>query len=258
MLSAHHLTVQVKKTTLLEDISLNVVPEQIIAVIGSNGAGKSTLLHTLAGNIPTTTGQIVLNGQLLAHWSLQQRARLRAVLSQSISLTFPFAVLEVVLMGREAISATISEQQIQLAHDILQQVGIVHLAQRDYTTLSGGEKQQVQFARILAQIWEITPSQSRYLLLDEPTASLDLAHQHALLNMLQRIAHTQKLGIFIILHDINLAAQYADQVVCLVQGKVVAVGKPNDILTTELIHKVFAVRTTTLMLNHTVFFAVQP
>lgn len=258
MLSAHHLTVQVKKITLLEDISLDVVPEQIIAVIGSNGAGKSTLLHTLAGNIPTTTGQIILNEQLLTHWSLQQRARLRAVLSQSISLTFPFSVLEVVLMGREAISATNSEQQIQLAHNILQQVGITHLAQRDYTTLSGGEKQQVQIARILAQIWEMTPSQSRYLLLDEPTASLDLAHQHALLNMLQRIAHTQKLGIFIILHDINLAAQYADQVVCLVQGKVVAVGKPNDILTIELIHKVFAVRTTTLMLNHTVFFAVQP
>lgn len=251
MLVADRLSVTLKKNALLDDISLTILPEQILAVIGGNGAGKSTLLHTLAGQITPTTGQVTMNGRAMSTWSLPQRATMRAVLSQATHLTFPFSVIDVVLMGSEHVRAT--HEQQELAYYLLTQIGISHLAQRSYTTLSGGEKQQVQFVRVLAQIWHTTPpKQTRYLLLDEPTASLDLAHQHVLLNLLQRIAQSQKLGIFIILHDINLAAQYAHQIACLTKGKLIAVG--HDILTPELIHTVFAVKTTKVIVNKTAFF----
>jgi len=258
MLVANQLTVTIKKNTLLHDVSLDVLPEQILAIIGRNGAGKSTLLHTLAGQIAPTIGSVSMNGHVMSHWSLSQRATMRAVLSQSISLTFPFSVIDVVLLGSEVVSSITTREQQELAHYLLAQLSISHLAQRDYATLSGGEKQQVQFARVLAQIWGMTsPLQARYLLLDEPTASLDLAHQHAFLTLLQHIAQSQKLGICIILHDINLAAQYAHRIACLAGGKLVTIGKPIEVLTSELIQTVFAVEAIKVMIHQKAFFMTQ-
>jgi ABC-type hemin transport system ATPase subunit len=182
MLAAHHVTLRVGRKALLNDVSLAFNPGEVLALIGPNGAGKSTLLKAVAGELTPTTGVVELEQKPLAAWSLQERARRRAVLPQHSMLDFPFTVLEVVLLGRSPHGGGASVHDHYIARQALAAVEAAHLEQRLYPTLSGGERQRVQLARVLAQIWEPLPDgTARYLLLDEPTASLDLAHQHATL-----------------------------------------------------------------------------
>jgi iron complex transport system ATP-binding protein len=211
----------------------------VLAVVGPNGAGKSTLRKILCGDLKPSGGEVFMKGRALADWSLTERAQVRAVLPQDSSLNFPFTVLEVVLMGRAPhLKGAEGKHDYEVARAALDAVEVRHLEERIYPTLSGGERQRVQLARVLAQIWEPPAGGARYLLLDEPTSNLDLAHQHSTLKIARRFAR-EGVGVLIILHDLNLAAQYADRILMLRQGSVAALGSPIEVLTPEAIYETF-------------------
>jgi iron complex transport system ATP-binding protein len=240
MLSGRHVSVMVGPSTLLAGVSLDVLPGEVVAVVGPNGAGKSTLLRVLCGDLAPTAGEVLLEERQLAVWPLHERAKVIAVLPQDVSLTFPFTVLEVVLMGRTPhLKGREQRHDHDVAYAALQAVEMLPLAHRLYPTLSGGERQRVQLARVLTQIWDVPSAGHRYLLLDEPTASLDLAHQHSALAIAQRFAR-QGTGVLTIVHDLNLAAQYADRIVVLHAGKQLATGCPQAVLTPAIIQMAFA------------------
>lgn len=164
------------------------------------------------------------------------------MLPQDTVLSFPFTVLEVVTMGRfPHNNGAPSLRDQEIARQAMAQLDVTELEQRFYPTLSGGERQRVQIARVLTQIWEADSQQARYLLLDEPTASLDLAHQHLLLKVAQRCAHQQGIAVLAILHDINLAAQYADRIALLHQGGLCACDVPWKVISAQNIEAAFAI-----------------
>ena len=243
MLCAKKLSFARKGTPILRGAGLSAHPGEVTAVIGPNGAGKSTLLHLLSGALTPDEGAVTLDGELLSVWSRAGLAQRRAVLPQSSELTFPFRVLEVVLMGRSAHSGRSSlHHDLEIAAAALEEVDAGHLAERVYPTLSGGERQRVQLARVMAQIWpEAAGDRPRYLLLDEPTNNLDLTHQHRLLVFARRLAG-QGVGVLAILHDPNLAALYADRIVLLVEGRVQCEGAVDSVLTEDQIGKAFKLR----------------
>jgi iron complex transport system ATP-binding protein len=237
-LEGQHLTYSIRGRALISDVSVAVSPGQIVAVVGANGAGKSTLLKVLSGDLRPESGEVMLNGQAMARWTMRERARQRAVLPQSIALTFGFTALEVVLMGRTPyLRGAEQPHDHEIARQALDYTDALHLEDRIYTTLSGGEQQRVQFARALTQLWE--GDQPRYLLLDEPTNSLDLAHQHKTMQIAWTFAQ-RGVGVLAILHDLNLAAQYADTIIVMAGGRVLAAGSPDQILQPALIRQAFA------------------
>jgi iron complex transport system ATP-binding protein len=241
MLHARRVRVTAGSTVLLDDVSIAVAPGEVVALVGPNGAGKSTLLRVLAGDLRPGSGEVVLNGRPLEAWTVMERARQRAVLPQHASLTFPLTVLEVVLLGRTPHLAGVEDaHDVEIAHGALDVVGLRVAATRLYPSLSGGERQGAQLARVAAQVWEAPPAGARFLLLDEPVASLDLVHQHATLTLVRAFAHGGA-GVVVVLHDLNLAAQYADRLVVLGHGRVVADARPRDALTPGLIAGVFGV-----------------
>lgn len=238
MLDASALGFSLAGSVLLHDIHLSVSPGEILAVLGPNGAGKSTLLRLLARELRPTTGEVRLNGQAIERWSPVELARQRAVLPQTETLNFSFPVGQVVGLGRFPWAGESRSRTQEIVCAAMQVAGVAHLADRPYTRLSGGERARVQFARVLAQIWTSQPKLARYLLLDEPTARLDLAYQHEVLATVRRIA-SRGLGVVVVLHDPNLALLYADRVMLLRDGAMQACGRPNDVLTAGTIHAVF-------------------
>lgn len=241
MLVADRISLQIGAKVLLDEVSLALHPGEVLAVLGPNGAGKSSLLRSLSGELSPQSGTLSLNGRPLPAWNPGQVARMRGVLPQSSALTFRFSVREVVLMGRSPHRKTHGHaQNLAITAQALALTDTAHVAERIYTTLSGGERQRVQLARVLAQIWEPCGEWHRYLLLDEPTSALDLAHQHAVLAIARRFAYTENTGVLAILHDLNLAALYADRIAVLQHGRLAAVGTPGQVLTGELVRRIFA------------------
>ena len=203
MLSANNITIQRGNRTILRDLTLRIAPGQIVALLGRNGAGKSTLLKAMSGEFHATprnsevqlNGVISLNDTPLHSMHTKALAQARAVLQQSVQFSFPFTAMEIVLLGRyphRAESGGDSWEDRAIAMECLALAGAASLVERNVITLSGGELARVQFARVLAQLrpsdaTDTAPS-PRYLLLDEPTAALDLAHQHHLLTTLRKLA----------------------------------------------------------------------
>ncbi len=242
MLQAQDIRISFGKARILDGPSLRVAPGEVVAVLGPNGAGKSTLLSVLAGTLRPDGGDAALEGTALADWTPQALALRRAVLPQHSELSFAFHVLEVALLGRSPhAGATTRAHDLAIVEACLQEAEVAHLAERLYPTLSGGERQRVQLARVLAQIDFPEPASQqgdRYLLLDEPTSSLDLAHQHATLRTARRAAE-RGIGVLAILHDLNLAAMYADRLVVLDRGSLAAEGTPEAVLTETMVRKTF-------------------
>lgn len=240
MLATENLTVRLGKKTLLNRISLQLKPGELLALIGPNGAGKSTLLKSLCGELRPAAGQVRLNGKNVRQWSLLERAQLCGVLPQHSTLAFPFSVADVVAMGRSPHFRTAnSGNDSTIVRQAMQVTGTDHLRDRNYITLSGGEKQRVHFARILAQIWESSSLGPRYMLLDEPTSALDPACQHDFLQIARHFCRQQETGVLAILHDLNLAALYADRIALLHAGRLVIADTPTHVLTQELIERIF-------------------
>lgn len=242
MLVAENIRVKVGDRSLLSDVDLRLEPGMCVSLMGPNGAGKSTLLKVLTGEIKPLAGRVLLNGAELDAWRVAQRARLRAVLPQHLDLAFPFSAWEVALLGRMPHHRGVPGlRDREVVAEVMRLLDVFDLAGQAYTRLSGGERARVQLARVFAQIWdEPADRQPRYLLLDEPTAALDIAHQ---LDLMQRLGALLErgVGVLMILHDINLAATHADQVVMLRDGAVKAVGAPPQVMTPDVLREVFSV-----------------
>lgn len=245
MLAAHGISLRVGARALVDEVSLAIAPGELVAVAGPNGAGKSSLLRLLARELPASAGRIDLNGRPLERWRAAQRARMLAVLPQASRLSFGFSAREVALFGRYPhADGMLGPEDRAIADAALALAQATHLAGRDFTTLSGGEQARVQLARVFAQLW--TPHVAdgrrlpRLMLLDEPTAALDLRHQHAVLAAARGFARRSgDVGILAVLHDLNLAAQYADRVILMQRGRIVAAGTPAEVLTAQRIGAVF-------------------
>lgn len=242
MLIARDLVFHAGRRVLVDQASLAVAPGEVVAVLGENGAGKSTLLRLLAGELSAHAGTITLDGTPLAQFSPAALARRRAVLPQDTRVAFGYTALEVVLLGRYPWThGAPGAADVALARTLLARVDAAHLEARLVTTLSGGERARVQLARALAQLVGDTAA-ARFLLLDEPTASLDLAHQHLALGLARAIASEGGVGVLAVLHDLNLAAQYADRVLLLKQGRVIADGAAETVLSEAMVSFAFSVR----------------
>jgi iron complex transport system ATP-binding protein len=254
---AADLSYRVRGRALLDGVSLRLEPGEVHAVLGPNGAGKSTLLRLLASEIAPHSGTIALNGRALHEWSPRDRARQRAVLPQGESLRFGFSASQVVALGRMPCAQHAAAREDEIVGEALAAAGAGEFAQRRYTTLSGGERQRVQLARVLAQVWEPVAEGSRFLLLDEPTSSLDLAHQHRCLK-LARAFSARGAGVMVVLHDPNLALPYADRITLLAAGQCVASGAPEEVLTAEMLERVYGVHVRVLRVDGAPFIAVRP
>ncbi len=242
MLALDSVTVRAGQATLLDALSLSVAPGEVLAVVGPNGAGKTTALRVLAGETTPAAGEARLGGRLLA--DVADLARRRAVLPQESGLAFGFTALDVVLLGRTPWRAS-RRDDLAAAARAMAQASVEHLAGRRYPTLSGGERQRVHLARALAQIDGPAASDGgapagRYLLLDEPTSALDLGHQHGVLRTARRVA-SEGVGVLAVLHDLNLAAQYADRIAVLAAGRLLAVGTPGSVLTPTVVRCAFGI-----------------
>ncbi len=240
MLTACELVISRGQQTLLTQVDISVIPGEVVAVLGPNGSGKSTLINALCGEWEPAAGTITLNSHPLAQWPPRERAKQVAVLPQYSDLNFPFAVQEVVSLGRYP-HATGYARDAEIVAETLAAADALHLAERNYLTLSGGEKQRVQLARVLAQVWDAAGGRDNgYLLLDEATSALDIAHQHSILQTARNMAR-QGVGVLLVLHDINLAAHYADRLVFLKQGEVIDSGTVKGLITEQNMQAVFGV-----------------
>jgi len=241
-LAAHTLTLSRGGARILTDVSLEVRPGEVVGLLGANGAGKSTLLGALAAELSADVGQITLDGAPLAGMALRQQSRRRAVLPQKPGLTFDLGVREVVAMGAYPFAELAPAQVDALVAHALGLADVAHLAGRRYPELSGGEQQRVQFARVLVQCHAArAPGESRYLLLDEPTASLDPKHQGDLLRRAWELAHEGNTGVLVILHDMNLAARWCDRLLLLNAGHAIAQGTPARVLTAANLHLAYGI-----------------
>lgn len=219
---------------ILDKVSAQFNYGQLTILLGPNGTGKSSLLKVLTQELPMQ-GEVFFDDKPIQQWPNRALAKQLGVLPQSSSLTFNFSAQEVVELGGIALDCANSEIQ-RLAEANMQQTDTAHLAHRAYPTLSGGEKQRIHFARVLTQLAQ--SGEKKVLLLDEPTAALDLSHQHQTLCLAKKLAQ-QGAAVLIVMHDLNLAAQYADRIMILNGGQIVADGSPWGVLTQENIEQVY-------------------
>jgi iron complex transport system ATP-binding protein len=239
MLIARELGFHRGPRQILSGVAVTLSPGRLTVLLGPNGAGKSTLLKLLAGELTPSVGGVELDGRRLGRWTPGDLARRRAVLPQESRLAFAFPVRDVVMMGRMPHARRgESPRDEEICTLALTRTGAGDLADRLYPALSGGEQQRVQLARVLAQVWEPQTGVDRLLLLDEPTANLDLAHQHSALSLAREWARAGA-AVLAVLHDLNLALTYADDAWVLDHGQLVAAGPIQEVLTKELIASVF-------------------
>ena len=220
------LTYRIADKTVVDDVSFSLHQGEMLALIGPNGAGKSTLLRLLTGFLKPASGVCELAGQPLQAWSTQTLARYRAVMRQHTQLGFDWPVEAVIGMGR---SPWTQQPEAAVIKKVMQMTGCMPLAGRKYAALSGGEQQRVQLARALAQLW-CDGAPRGWLFLDEPTSALDLYHQQHLLRLLKSLTAQGNLHVCVVLHDLNLAALWADRIVLLHEGKIVSQGTPDAVL----------------------------
>ncbi len=240
-LRAVNISVKLGARAVLCGVSLEVSPGELVAVVGPNGAGKTTLLRALAGDLAPASGGASLDGRSLRSWASLDLARRRAVLPQKPSLGASFTIREVVELGRFPHEDR-GDDDSKAAARALATVGLGERADDPYTQLSGGEQQRVMVARVLAQL-DAEHDEPRYLLLDEPTTALDLAWQHRLLRLTRELT-SAGVGVLAVLHDLTLAATYADRVALLVDGRLEVVGETSAVLTETVIERVYGVRAT--------------
>jgi iron complex transport system ATP-binding protein len=244
MLTADNITFRVGQKALLSDVSVQFAPGKLHLIIGPNGAGKSTLIKVLARLLHPQSGKVEYEGVDVQHAKEAELAKRRAVLSQAIEVAFPLSVREVVMMGRYPhFGGRPAPLDERIVEEVMTHFDVTEFGERNYQTLSGGERQRVNFARVLAQLWR-NDSSSRYLFLDEPLTFLDIRHQIDFMKKVRSFAGAPEVVAVGVVHDLNLAARFADQIVLLNYGRVVAAGTPEEVLTADRIREVFGVNPT--------------
>ena len=236
-ISAKNISYQLNNKVILDDLSLDLHCGEVTTLLGPNGAGKSTLLKILCDEIESSS-EIRYFNKKKKDWNKSLLAQQLGILPQQSSLTFSFSVNEVVELG--GLPLDLPNKILKpITQSMMQKTGISHLAERLYPSLSGGEKQRVHLARVLTQVSQY---QQKIVMLDEPTSALDLSHQHNTLRLARELAN-EGAAVVVVLHDLNLAAQYSDRIIVLKDGKLQADGKPWEAITTEMIEHVYGHKT---------------
>jgi iron complex transport system ATP-binding protein len=242
MIEARDVSVSIGRKRIIANVDFDIHAGEMAAIVGPNGSGKTTFLKAISGDLPYT-GNISINGRDIAALKPWQAAAMRAVLPQATALSFPFTVREVVKLGLTGgRSGVLPGEDERLPDRALARVDLDGFAGRFYQELSGGEQQRVQLARVLCQVWApVLDGSPRYLLLDEPVSSLDIKHQLIIMNIARDFARRGG-GVVAILHDLNLAAMFADRIFVMHRGGLAAAGSPQSVLSDELISRVFECR----------------
>lgn len=244
MLKTIDINYSIGKKHILKNISVDFAPGEFAMILGPNGSGKSSFLKIFGGEINKFGGTVMYNEKTIHHISKEELAKYRAVMSQQPELSFPLTVEEVVMMGRYPhFNFSPNKKDFAICEEVIELMNLRLFKERNYITLSGGEKQRVQYARVLAQIWEKPEDGYRYLFLDEPLNNLDINYQQEFLQVAKKIKNENTV-LIAVMHDINLAVQHADRLIFLKEGEMIAQGKPKEILTEALVENVFAVQTT--------------
>ena len=242
-LECRNLGVGVAKGPRLATVDVRIPAGRFTAILGPNGAGKSTLMSMLVGERAPQSGQVLLDGLELSGHAVEGLARRRSVMPQDCSVAFDFTAQEVVELGRYPHRHQPGSGEAQIPVQAMVLTGVDHLAQRSINTLSGGERARTHLARALAQIWQPpADGAARWLLLDEPTAALDLAHQHHAMRLLRQWAGQQGAGVVAVIHDLNLALRYADDVLVLGGDAGVHHGAVLDVLQPALVRQVWGMQ----------------
>ncbi|TNC82726.1 MAG: heme ABC transporter ATP-binding protein [Oleiphilus sp.] len=243
-IKATNIAYQVKERRILTDINLELSEGEFTVLIGPNGSGKSSLLKILAGLEAPEKGEILFNNMPLKSYSTQQLSALRGVLSQSIHLGFPMRNQEIVKLGMP--TRTRQNNHDELITSALAMTGSEHLADANYDHCSGGEKTRIQMSRILVQLWSSEHFPRQVLFLDEPTAALDLKFQLEVLRLCKALCD-QGMTVFCILHDLQLAAHFADQILVMHKGTLIEQGTPSTVLKEDMIASIYGVNSHTFV-----------
>lgn len=237
MLEARNITINYGAAEVVSDVSFTLEAGKIVAILGANGAGKTTILKSLNSSVPISKGEILLDGRKIKDHSQREIARKIAVIAQENETKFPVTVLEFVLAGRFAHGSAFgweTEKDLDVAKKCLELCDLKNYGSRLMNELSGGERQRIVLARALA-------TEARVLLLDEPTANLDLAHQAMMFRLVRARCASGNSSAVVVTHDLNLASEFADEILLLDEGKIAAKGAPKEVLTSENLRRVFAV-----------------
>ncbi|MEI8136586.1 MAG: ATP-binding cassette domain-containing protein, partial [Bacteroidota bacterium] len=235
MLTAKNITYKIGSKMLLDDVSISFEAGKLNLIIGPNGAGKSTFIKVICNHIQPASGSIYYGNKKVNTTSISELARIRSVLSQNIELFFPLKVSEIVMMGRYPhFTGKPSQKDETACEEAMRFFDVYDMADRNFMTLSGGEKQRVHFARVMSQIWYPVKDSCRYLILDEPLTFLDVHYQFDFMHkMAELLKNNMDLIIIGVVHDLNLAAKFADKIVLLNQGKILAAGDKYTVLSKE-------------------------
>ena len=243
MIDIQNLSYKIQEKYLLKNIECKIPTNELLVIMGANGAGKTTLLKMLSGLLDASNGQLLIDQKLIEDYSTLELSHKRAVLSQHYEIAFPLTAKEIILMGRYPYFQTNpSELDKAIVDEVITQMGITNLANRNYQTLSGGEAQKVQMCRVLAQM-RGAETQNKFLLLDEPVSHLDIKFQYQLLEIAQSIKN-EKTAVVAVLHDINLALKFADRILFMKAGSIVYQHYKSEKLDLSVIKNVFDVDAT--------------
>jgi iron complex transport system ATP-binding protein len=236
-LTVNKLSFKYDGTQVLKDVNLEVKIGEMLSIVGPNGSGKSTLLKCINRILKTQQNTVLIDGEDTNKLNLKELSKIMGYVPQSSTNTFPFTVFDIVLMGRKPyIHWSLSERDTEIVAEMMDYIGIGDLAMRHFNELSGGEQQKVIIARALAQ-------QPQFLLLDEPTSSLDIRHQLEILCILKSLAKTNHCSVIVAMHDLNLASRFSDRMLMLKKGSIFTVGTPDAVLTKENIESVYGIKT---------------
>ncbi|WP_418179523.1 ABC transporter ATP-binding protein [Aliarcobacter lanthieri] len=233
------LNFSIQKKDILNNINIEIKTNTFLSIVGPNGCGKSTLIKTINRNLDIQSGTITLNDKNIEDFSDKELALKRSVLNQAFFFPYNFRAIEIVEMGLYAYELHTKEKN-EILEYIVSKLNLESLKDKNYSNLSGGEKQKIQFARVIVQLYA-SCEKEKYLFLDEPTLNLDIFYQYKILDLTKELQKDLKIGVCAVLHDINQAYLYSDEIVMMKEGNIKYFGKTDDILTYENIYDIFKV-----------------
>ena len=248
------LSFSINDKLLIGDINLDIFEGDMVSIIGPNGSGKSTLIKLISNELDANSGSIIIKDKLNSSWSIKELSKFRAVLTQSGHLSFPFSTFDIIRMGRYPFD-TNKDVNDKICVELIDLLDLNNQIDQVYTTLSGGEKQRVQLARVFAQIWSDNTYEGKILMLDEPTSFLDIKHQYSLFKILKSL-NSKGLTIMMVLHDINHALSYSEKIIMLKDSNLMGFGKINEIISSEILEKLFNLKLNLIKNNKTGKFNV--